>query len=89
MSLRTLLLLSLAAVVITSLGGFLLVRYGKAKYEAGALACQLDKTEAYAKRLKDGNVIIRQGRREQEVFSDSDIDRELKRLNVMREDSDL
>ena len=86
---RTFLLLTLAAVVITSLGGFLLVRFGSAKYNEGFNVCQLEQSQAYSKRLKDGNVIMRQGRHEQEVKSDSDIDRGLRRIGGLRHESDL
>jgi hypothetical protein len=86
---RTFLLLTLAAVVIISLGGFLLVRFGSAKYNEGFNVCQLEQSQAYSKRLKDGNVIMRQGRHEQEIKSDSDIDAGLRAAGIMREDSDI
>jgi hypothetical protein len=79
-------LLILAAGVITSLGGFLIVRYGDARYQAGVLAGQLEQATTQAQTATQDASNFKRIENETKQMEPSAIDRDLLRLGIVRPD---
>lgn len=78
----------IAALVLLSLGGFLIKTYGSAKYKEGKAFAERECIATNAEQNQD--VIRERNRVENETrnLSDSDINRELVDLGIMRPDED-
>lgn len=79
---------AVAALVLTSLGGFLIIKYGDARYEAGKASAVADNaTKAETQSQKD-NAAYERNARDSRKLSDADLDADLVDLGIMRPDSD-
>lgn len=77
-----------AAVVILGLGGFLLTRYGQARYDAGYSAAGKDQADAQDTADADAKKDIENAERETNNLDDPGVDRELRGLGIMRQPTD-
>lgn len=79
---------AVAALVLTSLGGFLLVKYGDAKFDAGKATCVADTSVATQAQTKKDNAAYERNAHDSRNLSDADLDADLVDLGIMRHDSD-
>lgn len=79
---------TIAALVLTSLGGFLINRYGQARYDAGYASAKNDVAEATSEFLKHDANGTERIEHETHIMSDDDVDNSLRQLGIMRAQAD-
>lgn len=77
-----------ATAVLTSLGGFLILKYGESNKDVGKANCEA--TQAKTQVVETVKAVKAKERVDNETksMSDDDIDRDLVRLGIMRDDED-
>jgi len=78
----------IAALVIYGLGGFLITRYGQARYDAGYLAAGKEQADAQDQADADARKDFDNVSRETNALDDAGVDRELRALGIMRQPED-
>lgn len=77
-----------AAAILIVLGGFLLLRYGKARYNEGYLKAHSQCIENAVEHAGKAAKELRRIQNETKKLSDTDVDDDLLDLGIMRNDTD-
>lgn len=85
---RSTLIICVAALVISGLGGFLILRYGQARYDEGVKFQKAEQATAQIKASTEEQKNLESVSHETEKLDDPAVDRALSDLGIMRQPAD-